>query len=83
MASSTPPPYQPRNEVSMNLGELFITIVTSHDYPDVIDDMTKRARELAKGVLEDAKLVGVDIHDIFEGVSPQDFDDEDEEEDAE
>jgi len=74
-----------KNEVNVNIGELFISITTDHSYPDVIDDMIKRTRELARGIIEDIKLNGVDIDDLFASLHPSQFesdDDEDTEEDA-
>lgn len=72
-----------KNEVNVNIGELFISIATDHSYPDVIDDMIKRTRELARGIIEDIKLNGVDIDDLFASLHTSDFeDDEDTEEDA-
>lgn len=73
-----------KNEVNVNIGELFISITTEHSYPDVIDDMIKRTRELARGIIEDIKLNGVDIDNLFESLHVGDFDgeDDDTEEDA-
>lgn len=73
-----------KNEVNVNIGELFISITTDHSYPDVIDDMIKRTRELARGIIEDIKLNGVDIDDLFASLHTSDFDgeDDDSEEDA-
>ena len=72
-----------KNEVNVNIGELFISITTDHNYPDVIDDMIKRTRELARGIIEDIKINGVDIDDLFASLHTSDFDDgEDTEEDA-
>lgn len=72
-----------KNEVNVNIGELFISINTDHNYPDVIDDMIKRARELAKGIIEDIKINGIDIDDLFANLHPSQFEDiDDDEEDA-
>lgn len=72
-----------KNEVNVNIGELFISITTDNNYPDVIDDMIRRTRELARGIIEDIKLNGVDIDDLFASLHTSDFeDDEDTEEDA-
>lgn len=72
-----------RNEIHINIGQLFVSVVTEHNYPDVIDDMSHKARELTKNVLADMREVGVDLDDIVESLSSQDFeDDEGEEEDA-
>ena len=71
-----------RNEVHINVGQLFVSVVTEHNYPDVIDDMAGRARNLTKEILSDMREVGIDIEDIVEGLSPLDFDEDDEEEEA-
>lgn len=70
------------NAVHINIGELMVSIETEQNYPDVVDDMTGRARKLLKGVLEDMKTVGVDFEDLIEGIRTADYDDEDEEEEA-
>jgi hypothetical protein len=74
----------PKNEVNINVGEIYISIATEHDYPDVISDLIARARELTRNVLGDMKTLGVDLEDIVENISyGSDFDDgNDEEEDA-
>jgi len=70
-----------KNEVNVNIGELFISITTDHNYPDVIDDMIKRTRELARGIIEDVKINGVDIDDLFANLHASEFDGDDDEED--
>lgn len=69
-----------RNEININVGQLFISVVTEHDYPDVIDDMANKARKLTKEVLTDMREVGVDMEDLVESLD-SDYED-DEEEDA-
>ena len=72
-----------KNEVNVNIGELFVSITTDHDYQDVIDDLIRRTRELCRGIIEDIKINGVDIDDLFASLHTSDFDDdEDSEEDA-
>lgn len=79
MRSSTYTLPMAKNEVNVNLGELFVSITTDHDYPDVIDDMIRRTRELCRGIIEDIKINGVDIDDLFANLHPSQFDGEDDE----
>lgn len=67
-----------KNEVNINIGEVFISVTTEHDYPDVIADLIARARELTRNVLVDMKELGVSIEDIVESINAG-YDDEDEE----
>lgn len=66
-----------KNEVNINIGEVFISVTTEHDYPDVIADLIARARELTRNVLVDMKELGVSIEDIVESINAG-YDDEDE-----
>jgi hypothetical protein len=75
----TPP--MPKNEVNVNIGEVYVSITTDHDYPDVIDDLIRRTRELCKGIIEDIKINGADIDDIFASLHPSQFEDADDDED--
>lgn len=59
----------PKNEVNINVGEIYISVATEHDYPDVISDLIARARELTRNVLGDMKSLGVDLEDIVENMS--------------
>lgn len=68
-----------KNEVNINIGDIFISVTTEHDYPDVIADLIARARELTRHVLGDMKELGVDIEDIVESISAgSDYDDDEE-----
>lgn len=68
-----------KNEVNVNIGEIYISIATDNNYPDVIDDMINRARNLCRGIIEDIKINGADIDDIFASLHPSQFEDEDDE----
>lgn len=64
-----------RNTISVNIGELWLTIETEHDYPDVIDDMVSRMRKMVLGVVTDLRDAGLELDNLFEPI-------DDEEEDA-
>lgn len=69
-----------RNEISVNLGELFVTFVTENEYPDIFDDMTNRVRKLTLDIISDLRENGFDLDNLFE--TPDSDEDEDEDEDA-
>lgn len=67
-----------RNEININIGNLYVSVVTEHDYPDVIDDMANKARQLVKDILKDMRENGVDIEDIIDEFSNAGFEEDDE-----
>ena len=70
----------PKGKITLSLHGLYVEVEHHASYPDQLDDISNRAYELFVGVMDKAKLEGIDLYTTrsyeFED------DDEDEEEDA-
>ena len=68
----------PKGKITLSLHALYVEVEHSASYPDQLDDIANRAYELFVGILDKAKLEGIDIY----AFRASEYEDDDEEEDA-
>jgi hypothetical protein len=68
----------PKGKITLSLHQLYVEVEHSASYPDQLDDISNRAYELFVGILDKAKLEGIDIYTF----RANEWEDDDEEEDA-
>lgn len=68
----------PKGKITLSLHQLYVEVEHSASYPDQLDDISNRAYELFVGILDKAKLEGIDIYTF----RASEWEDDDEEEDA-
>ena len=68
----------PKGKITLSLHQLYVEVEHSASYPDQLDDIANRAYELFVGILDKAKLEGIDIY----AFRASEYEDDDEEEEA-
>jgi hypothetical protein len=68
----------PKGKITLSLHGLYVEVEHHASYPDQLDDISNRAYELFVGVMDKAKLEGIDLYTT----RSYEFEDDDEDEDA-